>query len=338
MQQHVVGRGESLRVERVEARPEQGGTLHGQLEQLALHAHARVDGGRLGRALLPALLGAADLGDALHDEPLVHEAEPPVEVDGVALAQAGVLDAGHDRRRGVERGDLALVAAQVVAGDRAPDRELEQRLAAGDQVAHGGVALLDPQVARVEPVALHRDVGLRDELLLVGERPQRRLLPGRVAVEGEDHLAPELGLVEQEPAQDLDVLLAEGGAARGHRGRHARQMAGHHIGVSLDDHCLRALGDLALGEIDPVEHLALLVSGVSGVFRYFGPSSESSSFRAPNPITSPVASRIGQISRPRNRSIGPRRPSLASPPFTSSSAVNPRAMRWRVSASHSAGA
>ena len=54
-------------------------------------------------------------------------------------------------------------------------------------------------------------------------------------------------------------------------------------------------------------------SGVSGVFRYLGPSSSASSLRAPNAMTSPVRSRIGQISRPRNRSRGPRRPWMARP-------------------------
>src|ERR1700735_4155797 len=56
-----------------------------------------------------------------------------------------------------------------------------------------------------------------------------------------------------------------------------------------------------------------LNSGVSGVFRYLGPSSRSYSLRAPNPITSPLSSLIGQISRPRNLSTGPRRAPRAQP-------------------------
>ena len=47
----------------------------------------------------------------------------------------------------------------------------------------------EPQVARVQAVRLHGHEGLRDEPLLHGERAQRGLLPGRVAVEGEDDLA-----------------------------------------------------------------------------------------------------------------------------------------------------
>src|ERR671925_423461 len=64
--------------------------------------------------------------------------------------------------------------------------------------------------------------------------------------------------------------------------------------------------------------------GVSGVLRYFGPVSSSRSLRAPKPTTSPVMSRIGQIRRPRNRSMGPRRPSCAMPEASSSRSVKPR--------------
>ena len=68
---------------------------------------------------------------------------------------------------------------------------VEQRLPAGDQVAHGGVALGQAQLARVHAVGADGDERLGDEALVVVERPQRRLLPGRVAVEGEDDLAAE---------------------------------------------------------------------------------------------------------------------------------------------------
>ncbi len=66
-----------------------------------------------------------------------------------------------------------------------------------------------------------------------------------------------------------------------------------------------------------------LYSGVSGVLRYLGPLSSSRSLRAPKPTTSPVMSRMGHISRPRKRSMGPRRPSLASPDTSSSLSVKP---------------
>ena len=82
--------------------------------------------------------------------------------------------------------------------------EAVERHPAGDELAHGGVALLQAQVARVEAVGLHRDVRLAGEALVALERPQRRLLSGGVPVEGEDHLAAE-----------LVVVLAAAGAAPG---------------------------------------------------------------------------------------------------------------------------
>ena len=54
------------------------------------------------------------------------------------------------------------------------------------------------------------------------------------------------------------MVLAEGGAAGRHRRRHAGQVAGHHVGVPLDDHRLAPLGDLPLGQVGAVKHLALL--------------------------------------------------------------------------------
>ena len=85
------------------------------------------------------------------------------------------------------------------------------------------------------------------------------LLPGGVAVEGEDHLAAERVVVHQQAAQHLDVVAAERRAAGGDRGVDAGQVAGHHVGVALDDDRALLLGDLALGQVEAVEHLALLV-------------------------------------------------------------------------------
>ena len=46
----------------------------------------------------------------------------------------------------------------------------------------------------------------------------------------------------------------------------AGEVAGHHVGVALDDHRLDGARDLAAGEVDAVEHLALLVErGLGGV-------------------------------------------------------------------------
>ena len=60
------------------------------------------------------------------------------------------------------------------------------------------------------PVGLDGDVGLGDEVLVAVERPQRGLLAGGVAVEGEDHLAAELLVVVEEAPQHPRVVVAEG--------------------------------------------------------------------------------------------------------------------------------
>ena len=78
--------------------------------------------------------------------------------------------------------------------------------------------------------------------------------------------------------------------------------------------------------------------GVSGVFRYFGPLSAADSLRAPNAITSPDRSLIGQISRPWNLSDQPVPALAGQPPASSSSSVNPSRRRCRVVISQSSGA
>src|SRR5699024_5382597 len=91
---------------------------------------------------------------------------------------------------------------------------------------------------------------LGDEALVLVEGSHRGLLPGLVTVEGEDHFPAHgaaggehhpgtgAGCVTEQPAHDLDVVGAEGGAAGGHGGAHAGQVHGHHVGVSLDHHHL----------------------------------------------------------------------------------------------------
>ncbi len=91
------------------------------------------------------------------------------------------------------------------------------------------------------------------------EGAQRGPLPGLVAVEGEDDLADELVGVHQQPAKHRDVLAPERGTAGGHRRTHAGLVAGHHVGVALDHDRLAAPGDVPLGQVDPVQELALLV-------------------------------------------------------------------------------
>ena len=174
-----------------------------------------------------------------------------------------VADRGDQPGGLADRVDPAVGAVEVVLADHVAEHEPVERHPPRDQLAHGGVALLDPQVAGVQPVGLDRDVGLGDEVLVAVEGPQRGLLAGGVAVEGEDHLAAELLVVVQEPAQHPGVVVAEGGAAGRDRGGHAGEVAGHHVGVALDDDRLRRPGHVAAGQVDAVEHLALLVDAAS---------------------------------------------------------------------------
>ena len=177
-----------------------------------------------------------------------------------------VADRGHQPRGLADRVDPAVGPVEVVLADDVAEHEAVERHPPGDQLAHRPVALLDAQVARVEPGRLDGDVGLGDEVLVAGERPDRGLLAGRVAVEGEDHLAAELLVVVQEPPQHPSVLVAERRAARRHGGRHSGEVAGHHVGVALHDDGLGRTRHVAAGQVDAVEHLALLVErGLGGV-------------------------------------------------------------------------
>ena len=114
------------------------------------------------------------------------------------------------------------------------------------------------QVAGIEPVGPDRHVGLRVEPLGFGERADRGLLARGIRIEGEDDLARRR-VVAHDAAERGDVVGAEGGAAGGDRGGDAGQVAGHDVGVPLDDDDPMAAGDLALGEVEPVEHPGLLV-------------------------------------------------------------------------------
>jgi hypothetical protein len=71
----------------------------------------------------------------------------------------------------------ALGGVEVVVAQDRPDRELVDRLAPGHEVAHGGVARVQPQVARVLPVRRDRHEGLGRETLLAVERLERGGLP-----------------------------------------------------------------------------------------------------------------------------------------------------------------
>src|SRR5690606_2994101 len=101
--------------------------------------------------------------------------------------------------------------------------------------------------------------------LRLRERAERGLLSRLVAVEGEDDLARRR-VVAHDPTQSADVLRSEGGAARRDGRRQAREVAGHDDGIAFhhDDAFRIAARDVALGEVEPVENLVLLVDGRLG--------------------------------------------------------------------------
>ena len=66
-------------------------------------------------------------------------------------------------------------------------------------------------------------------------------------------------VVHQQASQHLDVIGSESGAARRDGSRHSGEVAGHDVGVALDDDRLLVLRDLPTGQVDAVEHVGLLI-------------------------------------------------------------------------------
>ena len=150
-------------------------------------AGARLRGPRhpASRARLPAphVLAHPD-----ENQLLVVEAQPAVEVVRIDLAQAVILDARDEPGGRVQRTQAALGGAKVVVAQGIADRELIERHPAGDQVAHGRVAMLEPEIAGVETIPLHRHEGLGDEPLIHVERTQGRTPHLRPLRDGWRHL------------------------------------------------------------------------------------------------------------------------------------------------------
>ena len=189
--------------------------------------------------------------------------EPPRQVAHVADAEGAIPDAGDDRRGGPQRVDPALDGLEVVAREPPPDHELEHRLAVVMSLrtassprcrrrSHGS----RPSGATATKVCAAKRCSSANARLAAfwpassGSKVKTTSpMPRGVRVVD----------VAEHAADDLDVIDAEARAAGGDRGRDAREVAGHHIRVALDDHDLLVLGDVAAGEIEPVEHLALVV-------------------------------------------------------------------------------
>ena len=186
-------------------------------------------------------------------------ADPAGELAGVLVAQRDVLDPRDDRNGLAQRGHSPLGGVQIVVAQQRLDGELEHRDPPRDQVAHGRLTLVLAQLARILTIGRDGDEGLPGDGLLPLERLHRSGLPGRVTVEGVDHLAAVVGVVHHQAPDQCEVVVAEGRATAGDGGRDARQVHRHDIGVALDDDDLMPLGDVLLRMIEAEQHLRLLV-------------------------------------------------------------------------------
>ena len=107
----------------------------------------------------------------------------------------------------------------------------------------------------------HRHEGLRREVLVLPVCAQCGLLPGAITVESKDHLGAvgtpagehdacgRVSMIAQQAADDAHMLRPEGGTARGHRVRDARDVRGHHVRIALDDDHLVLRHDRLLRQI-----------------------------------------------------------------------------------------
>ena len=341
------GMGERLLGQLVVARPGDRGDLQRGLERLALPVQLRVAAAGRGRAP-PAgaarrpRLGrrARGLPHPAHHHRDVVPAGPAGQPAGVLVAQVLAPDPGDQRHRALQRGHPALGAVQVVLAQHRADGELEQRLAAGHQVAHRGVALA-PGAARRGPgrpgrwprTSARRSSGRpRTPSAPPPARPRRRRRcrsprPGRRSRRRSAGGSPRC-------------------ARRRTRCRRRRPRSARRPGAWPSRRCSprpRPPGGAWRSPVWPGRARTAPWScgrrRCRTVLRYLAsmPSS-SNSRRAPKPTTSPPRSRIGQSSRRWNRSIGPRRPSLVNPALISSSTENPAASRCLVRMSQPAGA
>ena len=147
---------------------------------------------------------------------------------------------------GADRPRPRLRLGQVESSQLPLDPELEQGHRIGDRLLHrrriplrdqvGGVAARrkgsDPQIE----VARHRSV----EPAVGGPGA------GLVGIEGEHDPVGE-------PAQQVEMVLPEGGSAGSHRDGQPCDVHGDHVGVSLDNHRLVRAHDLRLGPVEAVQ-------------------------------------------------------------------------------------
>ena len=137
--------------------------------------------------------------------------------------------------------------------------ELKHGDAVCHQIAHRGIALFQAQITRVHAVWGHGNKRLSGKFLLAVKGTHRGLLPRLITVKGVDELAVEIGIIQHESAQHLQVLPTKGRTARSHGSLNACRVHGHHIRIAFHHHGLVAFCDIALGQIQTKEHLGLVI-------------------------------------------------------------------------------
>ena len=187
----------------------------------------------------------------------------------VCGAQVAVLDAGNNRGDSAHRQHAAFKGSQIVLGEGRINRKLEERAARSNQRAHGGITLVQAQVAGVHAVLGNRHEGLRDESLILLEGCHGGFLSCGVAVEGEDDFAAG-AVVGNHAAHHLDVAGTERGAAGGNGGGDAGEVCRHDVRVAFHDDDLLILGHIAFCQVDAVEHLGFFVQLSLGGVQVFG--------------------------------------------------------------------
>ena len=234
---------------------------HVLLRRLLLRVIEAADGGFF------SLFGLARLRtDLLEDLLRIGPTHPTGKAAGILALQGLIADLryhGHCAAQGLQ---APLRGIDAVLRNDGLNDELEHGDAVRDELAHGGIAFFQAQVAGVHAIRGHGDKGLAGEFLLAIKSAHGGLLPCLIAVEGIDELAVEVGIIQHEPAQHLEVLATKGSATRCHCGFHAGGVHGHDVRIALYHHGLVVIGNIALGQIEAEEHLGLVIEhGLGGV-------------------------------------------------------------------------
>ena len=160
---------------------------------------------------------------------------------------------GHRREGGLGSACSSFGRTEVAGVEDAVDAKLQE----GAGLGHGadqGVGIGAGQLPRIAPSGKggHHDIDLVLALPLVD--PRGGLLPGAVGVIGQDDAPTEV-------TQQREVLLGQGGAARGHCARHPGLKEPDDIGIALAHHHFAPGDDVVLGPVERIERAPLGVDG-----------------------------------------------------------------------------